>query len=85
MQSICISQGFLLCVGLMFVQEPTVTTTHSGAISSRRNHPFACNVCELSTESNVTGMQTIGGENGSVTLPVTSGYTSLQSKKQMLI
>ena len=51
--------------------------TYRNYYSFRQKHTFACDVCELSTESNVTGMQTIGGENGSEDLSGESFGNSL--------
>ena len=41
----------------------TYLNYHSFRRHIKQKHPFACDVCELS--SNVTDMQTIGDENGS--------------------
>ena len=64
MQSIRISQGFPVVCGVDGCPR-TYRNYHSFRRHIKQKHPFACDVCELSTESNETGMQTIGGENGS--------------------
>lgn len=42
----------------------TYRNYHSFRHHIKQKHPSACNDCDSHTESNVTDMQTIGGENG---------------------